>query len=150
MIPTDLKPGAIVRCTRPSSSMPTGEYVLKGYVANPHWISRATGPAALIEGKPNNMNGGDQGWMLYRFVLIRDGDGSDYQADDDVDLVAEPTGELYGRQYRLEPRLSQGGPIPAVDSPHYPRHDLTATEQREQERETARLYANMTVRIERI
>jgi hypothetical protein len=69
--------------------MPTGEYVLKGYVANPHWRGGATGPAALIEGKPNNMNGGDQGWMLDRFVLIRDGDGSDYQAADDVDLTSD-------------------------------------------------------------
>ena len=87
MIPTDLKPGAVVRCARAAISLPLGEYIFTGYVAKPKWTSFATGPAALIEGRPNIMNGDDQGWMLDRFILIRDGDGSDYQGPDDVDLV---------------------------------------------------------------
>ena len=94
MIPTDLKPGAVVRCARAAISLPLGEYIFTGYVAKPKWTSFATGPAALIEGRPNMMNDGDQGWMLDRFILIRDGDGSDYQGPDDVDLVVNVD---YGR-----------------------------------------------------
>ena len=86
MIPTYLKPGAVVRCTRPTGGLPTREYVLAGYVASPFWRGSARGPGALIKGCPNIMNGGDQGWMLDRFELVRDGDGSDYQRLDDVDL----------------------------------------------------------------
>ena len=95
MIPRDLKPGALVRCARASSHrLPLGEYIFTGYVAKPNWSGSATGPAALIEGRPNIMNGDDQGWMLDRFILIRDGDGSDYQGPDDVDLVVNVD---YGR-----------------------------------------------------
>ena len=90
MIPRDLKPGALVRCARAATSLPLGEYIFTGYVAKPKWTSLAPGPAALIEGRPNTMNDGDQGWMLDRFILIRDGDGADYQAADDVDLVVTP------------------------------------------------------------
>ena len=90
MIPRDLKPGALVRCARAAPSLPLGEYIFTGYVAKPKWRGWGSGPAALIEGRPNMMNDGDQGWMLDRFILIRDGDGSDYQADDDVDLVVTP------------------------------------------------------------
>jgi hypothetical protein len=95
MIPTDLKPGAVVRCTRRATRLPEGEYVLKGYVAKPVWYRAMTSPSALIEGKPNHMNGGDQGWMLDRFKLIRDGDGSDYQGPDDVDLVSGSQADDY-------------------------------------------------------
>ena len=86
MIPRDLKPNARVRCIRNAGHLLFGEYTLTGYVASPLWRGSARGPGALIEGCPNIMNGGDQGWMLDRFELVRDGDGADYQRLDDVDL----------------------------------------------------------------
>ena len=100
MIPRDLKPGALVRCIRSTSSLPEGDHVLKGYIKDPNWAIIRVG--VLIEGYPNHMDGTDQGWMLERFKLIRDGDGSDYQGPDDVDLIGGPVEELYGRQYRSE------------------------------------------------
>ena len=90
MIPTDLKPGAILRCARAATGLPLGEYIFTGYVAKPNWRGSASGPGARIEGRPNTMNGDEQGWMLDRFILIRDGDGSDYQGPDDVDLAVTP------------------------------------------------------------
>jgi hypothetical protein len=147
MIPTDLKPGALVRCVSPTVC-PTGRlvqgqiYTVIGYNRNCGYTGESA--SVLLKGVRTHHTQGDQGWMRRRFELIRDGDGADYQAADDVDLVAEPTRREY-----LSVDFGSPNSIPAVDSPHYPRHDLTATEQRRQEQEAERLYASMTVRIER-
>lgn len=102
---------------------PTGRLV-QGQIYTVIGYNRSCGytgetTSVLLEGVRTFHTEGDRGWMRRRFELVSDVDGADYQGPDDVDLP--------GRRHP----------------------GLTATEQREQERETARLYANMTVRIER-
>jgi hypothetical protein len=87
-IPYGLKPGAIVSCrSRPSSAARDQKvFVVVGYRRQPEFGGSY---GVLIEGLPNHNWGtsaGDQGWNLDRWDVIRDGDGFDYQADDDVDL----------------------------------------------------------------
>lgn len=87
-MPYGLKPGAIVSCRirPPSAAQNQMVFVVTGYKRNPKW---GAGSGVLIEGLPNlkwGKSAGDQGWSLDRWNVIRDGDGSDYQADDDIDL----------------------------------------------------------------
>jgi hypothetical protein len=118
MIPDDLKPGALVRCLNPTARLRLGQvYVVTGYNRNCDYTGESA--SVLLEGVRTSHTQGDQGWMRFRFKLVSDADGADYQGPDDVDLP--------GRRHP----------------------GLTATEQREQEQEAERLYANMTVRIER-
>ena len=89
MIPDNLKNGAVVRCITKATDLPVGLYTVVGYKRKPSWGTGQTG--VLIAGYPNAMDGGDQGWTLHRFDLVCDGDGSDYQGLNDVDLRrAEP------------------------------------------------------------
>ena len=124
MIPTDLKPGAILRCIEPrGSALPADKlYVLVRYKRFD------SSRVVVLEQGSNDISSGGAGWYLRRFELACNAGGSDYQADDDVDLLVPPTPirELYGRQDRL-----------------------TATEHWRREQEAKRLYANMTTRIER-
>jgi hypothetical protein len=90
MIPLDLKLGAILRCVRGSTGggVVAGQtYVLKGYNQNPFWSPRSA--SVLLAGTPNTWSSKDSCWMLDRFELVCDGDGSDYQPPDDVDLQME-------------------------------------------------------------
>ena len=92
MIPTDLKPGAILRCVEPcGSALPADKlYVLVCY-------KRFDSSRVVVQKQgSNDVSGVGTGWYLRRFELVSDGDGSDYQADDDVDLLVPPTptGEL--------------------------------------------------------
>jgi hypothetical protein len=91
VIPNNLKPGAILRLTEPtlgmgSSSVKNRLVTLKGYNPKPMWSSVGDYGAMIVELPNNWTNFGDQGWGLRRFVTVTDGDGSDYQADDDIDL----------------------------------------------------------------
>ena len=93
MIPITLKPGALLEVlARPISFDRRMKFAkLIGYNAAPRWGSWGT-ISVLIEGCPNYYNHTqpliDDGWALHRFKLVRDGDGSDYQPDGDVDLDA--------------------------------------------------------------
>lgn len=82
MIPFDLKPGAKVRCLDNYG----GNRLVRDqtYTLDHYETAVADTFVHLVEDK------GSGGWCLHRFDLIRDGDGSDYQAPDDVDLGGTP------------------------------------------------------------
>jgi hypothetical protein len=82
MIPTDLKPGAVVRCIQPCGGALSADklYVLVRYKRSD--LSRVV----VREQGANDVSVSGAGWYLRRFVLACNADGSDYQADDDVDL----------------------------------------------------------------
>ena len=85
MIPTDLKPGTRVRCISSASRLIHGKiYTVVGYNPNCGY-SNERNSVLLKEAKTSHADG-DQGWMRYRFEAVTNADGSDYQAEDDVDL----------------------------------------------------------------
>ena len=75
MIPDDLKTGTRVRCVDADGSyLSTGRiYTVAGY---------AEGYLKLVE----TGGLGSSGWYLDRFEVAANADGSDYQAEDGVDL----------------------------------------------------------------
>ena len=92
MIPTDLKPGAILRCIEPCGPvLQEGKlYVLVCY-------KRFDSSRVVVQKQgSNDVSDVGTGWYLRRFEPTCNADGSDYQADDDVDLLVPPTptGEL--------------------------------------------------------
>ena len=97
MIPADLRPGSIVRCTDGSYGSYSGlhedeNYTVVGYNRNPEWGVGLNLIGVMLAECPNTMGviGGrtDEGWVLARFRLVKaaPADGYDYQAVDDVDL----------------------------------------------------------------
>jgi hypothetical protein len=85
MIPTTLKPGAKVRCVARTSGLVDGQiYTVIGYNPNCGYGGERT--SVLLADVKTAHTTGDRGWMRYRFEVVSDGDGSDYQGPDDVDL----------------------------------------------------------------
>jgi hypothetical protein len=78
MIPSDLKPGAKVRCIRSAN-----RWLKEGEV---YTVLGGDGPefVTIVEANPS---GG--GWYRDRFVVCANADGSDYQGPDDVDLQCD-------------------------------------------------------------
>ena len=85
MIPTDLKPGAILRCVEPRGSALSADklYVLVRYKRFDN------NRVVVCEQGSNDVSCVGAGWYLRRFELACNADGADYQAADDVDLAVD-------------------------------------------------------------
>ena len=106
MIPTDLKPGAILRCIEPrGSALPADKlYVLVRY-------KRFDSSRVVVQEQgSNDVSSGGAGWYLRRFELACNAGGSDYQADDDVDLLVPPT-PIRGRLGNVDYGRMQAKPL---------------------------------------